>query len=298
MIYWVHRLSCLLVRVLPLGVTQWLLETFAPLVAWLWPGHRLRAEQNLARVLGPGAQPERLRHTVRAVFRNYARYMLDLVRLPQTDLGRYDREVVAHGLEHFEAAVQSGRGVVLATGHIGNWDLPAAWLAARGYRVNVPVERLQPERWNEQVQALRRAAGLRPIPMENVRSMVRALRRKEILGVLVDRPLTSGGVCVEFFGAPTRVPAGAARLALNTGAVLLAAAAVRDQGRPTIYVSPPLSVTSSGDPDRDAQALTQQIMAWLEAIIRRYPDQWYMFREMWPGRAEAIAKAAASSYAV
>lgn len=281
--YWMHRLSSLAVQLVPTPVICLCLDLLAPWVAWLWPGQRLRAERNLRRVLGHDAHPALVRRTVRNVFRNYARYMLDLLRLPQADLAHFQREVAVHGGEHFEQATRANRGIILATGHIGNWDRPAVWLAGQGYRVNVPVETLKPERWNEQVQSLRRAAGLNAIPIESgVRRMVQALKNAEILGVVVDRPLAEGGVAVEFFGAITRVPTGIAKLALRTGATLLAAAEVRDGGRPTIYVSPPIAMPSTGDEQRDVQALTQEVMSWLEALIRRYPDQWYMFRDMWP----------------
>jgi KDO2-lipid IV(A) lauroyltransferase len=217
------------------------------------------------------------------VFRNYARYMLDLVRLPRVGVGQFTREVVVHGWEYFQQARQAGRGVVLATGHIGNWDEPGAWLAAQGIPVSVPVERLMPERWNQQVQGIRRAAGLDPIPMESgVRRMFQVLKQNQVLGVLVDRPLVSGGVPVRFFDATTRVPAGAAKLALKTGATLLAAAAVRVHGRPTVFISPPLTATQANGNDSDVQAVMQRVMEWLEALIRQYPDQWYMFRDMWP----------------
>ncbi|MBI4494800.1 MAG: lysophospholipid acyltransferase family protein [Chloroflexi bacterium] len=299
MIYWVHLVCSFLVRVLPPGQVCTLLDLCAPLVAWLWPAHRRRAERNLERVLGPDADRLLVRKTVHNVFRNYARYMLDLVRLPYTDLRQFEREAVVHGREHFDQAMAAGRGVVLASGHIGSWDLAAAWLAAQGHRVNVPVETLKPERWNEQVQKLRRAAGLNAIPMERgVRQMLRVLRKNEILGLLVDRPLAQEGIPVLFFGAATHVPAGAAKLALKTGATLLATAAVREAGRPTIFVSPPLRVDSSGDEARDAQALTQQLMAWLEALIRRYPDQWYMFRDMWPAGEQLVAESTAPGPAV
>ena len=124
---------------------------------------------------------------------------------------------------------------------------------------------------------------MRAIPLEGgVRQMLGALRQNEILAVLIDRPLVNEGVPVRFFDAPTRVPGGAATLALRAGANVVAAAAIRTKDGFVAHVSPLIEVEPSGDPERDVQAITQGIMNWLEALIRRHPDQWFMFRNMWP----------------
>ncbi|MDQ3811670.1 MAG: lysophospholipid acyltransferase family protein, partial [Chloroflexota bacterium] len=189
------------------------------------------------------------------------------------------------GWEHVEAAFSQGKGVVFATGHIGNWDLAGAAFAASGRPVSAIVETLRPARWNERVQRTRAAAGVRAIPIESgVREMLSALRKREGLAVLVDRPLTSQGVPVTFFGRTTRVPAGAATLALRTGSPVVPAALVRDpeRGGYLAHIGPPI-VGGGADAAADVQMVMQRIMSWLEGVIRSYPDQWFMFRQMWPG---------------
>jgi KDO2-lipid IV(A) lauroyltransferase len=156
-------------------------------------------------------------------------------------------------------------------------------LASRGYPVNVIHDTLTPKRWNDRVQGIRELIGLRLIPVETgVREMLRALRRNEILAILIDRPMEHEGVPVHFFGADTRVPGGAATLALRAGAPVVCAAIMRKGDRFEAQVSPMIAIQPSGDAQRDVQALTQKIMSWLEAGIRSNPDQWYMFRNMWP----------------
>jgi KDO2-lipid IV(A) lauroyltransferase len=130
---------------------------------------------------------------------------------------------------------------------------------------------------------------MRVIPAESsAREILRVLRRNEVLAFLVDRPthLESAGVPVRFFGAWTRVPSGAATLALRTGASLIAACVVRAGRGYEVHISAPVEVERTGNLQADIQALTQQVMAALEAFIRQYPDQWFMFRPMWPA-AEA-----------
>jgi KDO2-lipid IV(A) lauroyltransferase len=240
----------------------------------------------MERVLGPQSDPREVKRQVRNVFRNYAKYLVDLLLLPRTRREDVERAFKAFGLEHIEEGLTGGRGLVLVTAHIGNWDMAGAFLAARGYPVNVIVETLHPPRWNDLVQRIRVLTGMRAIPVENgIRQMLGALRKNEILAVLIDRPLEREGVPVSFFGAATRVPAGAATLAIRAGSKLVVAATLRTPDGFEAHVSPVLEADLSGDADQDIQALTQRVMSWLEVLIRRHPDQWFMFRNMWPEAA-------------
>src|SRR5260370_42229475 len=165
--------------------------------------------------------------------------------------------------------------------------MAGAAFAAGGRPVSAIVETLKPARWNERVQRTRIAAGVKAIPIEHgLRDMIATLRKQEGLAVLVDRPLESDGVPVTFFGRLTRVPGGAATLALRTGSPVVPAALVRDpRGNGYLaHIGPPI-VGQKGD---DASAVMQGIMSWLEGIIRRYPDQWFMFRQMWPSSPDFL----------
>jgi lauroyl/myristoyl acyltransferase len=282
MVYWSHVAGTFLMRFVPLALAYRLVAWTTPLALLVFArGHAQRATDNMRQVLGPQADPREARRLTHAAFANYARYMVDLVRLPHLAPRDLNRCVRIDGWEHVEAAYTYGRGVVFATGHIGNWDMAGAAFAARGHPVSALVETLKPERWNERVQRTRIAAGVKAIPIETgVRDMLAALRKREGLAVLVDRPLDEDGVPVTFFGRPTRVPGGAATLALRTGSPVVPAVLVRaPDGRGYLaHIGPPI-VGARGD---DPSVVMQRIMSWLEGIIRRYPDQWFMFRQMWP----------------
>ncbi len=290
MIYWAHIVGSFLLKFVPPQVGYQLANLFGPLIGWCWPRHYRRARHNMAQILGPAADPREISRRVRDVFRNYGKYMIDLLWLPRAEPRELEGNFQIVGLQHIDEAMRRGNGLVLITAHMGNWDVAGAVLAAKGYPVNVIVETLEPRRWNERVQEIRERVGMNAIPLEHgARDMFNALRSNQILGVLIDRPLDRDGVAVRFFDAVTRVPEGAARLALRTGAGVVAAGIVR-QGRSFVaHVSPLIEVDPSGDRVRDAQELTQRAMDWLEDVIRQHPDQWFMFRDMWPRQAEAIA---------
>lgn len=286
MIYWLHLAGSALAGIIPRRLAYRLVYLVAPLTRPFYRPHYRNAYLNMRRVLGPAAAPREVRCQVGQVFRNYGLYLWDVLRLPRMNLAELQRDVEIRGVEHLDEATASGKGLVLVTGHIGNWDLAGAALAARGYPVNVIVETLEPPRWNEAVQAIRERIGMRAIPLESgPRDMIRALRAKEILGVLIDRPLTEEGVPVRFFGGLTRVPGGAATLALRTGANVITAVVVRSGDRFVAHVDPMLRPEATGDLGRDVETLTQRIMDRLEHWIRSYPDQWFMFRNMWPAAA-------------
>jgi KDO2-lipid IV(A) lauroyltransferase len=284
--YWVHLISSGLLRFIPVRAAYAVVDLFAPIVSRLWGSQYRYALANMHRVLGPRPDPLEVRRQVRNVFRNYARYMVDLLSLPRTAADEVERRFAVQGLENLEHCLDRGRGVVMVTAHIGNWDMAGVFLASRGYPVNVIHDTLHPKRWNDRVQGIRALIGLRLIPVESgVRQMLRALRQNEILAILIDRPMDDAGVPVHFFGAETRVPGGAATLALRAGAPVVCAVALRTRDGFEALVSPIIEIQPSGDPRQDVQDLTQRVMSWLEALIRQHPDQWYMFRNMWPGAA-------------
>jgi len=286
LIYWIHVAATFAMRFIPVRLAYNLVGWATPLALRVFArGYVARATRNMQQVLGPNSDPGEATRLTRAAFANYARYMVDLVRMPLMNQRELRDSIRIDGWEHVEAAFNIGKGVVFATGHIGNWDLAGAAFAASGRPVSALVETLQPARWNARVQRTRVAAGVKAIPIESgVREMLSALRKREGLAVLVDRPLTSEGVPVTFFGRTTRVPGGAATLALRTGSPVVPAALVRNpHGTGYLaHIGPPI-VGAGGDAAAEVQQVMQRIMSWLEGIIRAYPDQWFMFRQMWPG---------------
>ncbi len=288
MIYWLHLLGRRVTGRLPLGISYGLAAVGGWIAFWCWPAKRRHTVANFRVVVGPGGAPFAASRLARGAFRNYAKYLVDMMRLSGWQMKEVERRLVVHGIENVEAALARGQGLIFVGGHLGNSDLGGAILAGRGYAVHVIAETLHPPRWNALVQETRRLTGMQVIPTEmGLRDVVRALRRNEVLAFLVDRPIhgEGDGVPVEFFGAVTQVPGGAATLALRTGASLVAACVVRARHGYVVHIGPPQAGERTGDLPTDVQRLTQDLMASLEGFIRQYPDQWFMFRPMWPAAA-------------
>lgn len=258
---------------------------------YLWPRGRRAMLRNYSRVLR-GQPRSRIRRTARASLVNYCRYLADFVRFPS--LSPQQLLARCHGEGSFAAldrALERGKGAIIVCMHFGNWDLGAGAAAARGYPVAVVAETFRDPRLDEMVVGARRRLGMTVIPMEKAGpSLVRTLHRNGLLALLIDRPIPGDGVPVQFFGETIEVPAGPARLALRSGAKVVPAAFVRR--RPSSDEVETLAdfgieVERTGDTGHDIRALTQAIVSSHERFIRQHPEQWYMFREMWPAAAAA-----------
>jgi KDO2-lipid IV(A) lauroyltransferase len=213
--------------------------------------------------------------------------MLDFLRLPSLSAGEVEQGLTVEGWEHLEAALARGRGVIFAAVHFGSWDRAAALLGPRGYRAHVLVDTFPLPALDAAIQRTRAVHGLGLIPAEGgaaLRGVYEALRRNEIVILLVDRPQREKGTPVTFFGRRTWLPSGAAMLARRTGAALLHAYLVRRPDPRTFLtvIEPPIAVTTTADRQADEQAITQALVERFERLIQRHPEQWYMFRPMWP----------------
>ncbi len=281
--YWILVCGSAIARTLPLRLSYALAARIGDLVFYTWHEKRQAALANMRRVLGPEASDETVWRTARQSYRNYLCYAVDFLRFPGLDREAIRRAVTLEGRENLDRALASGKGVVFVGMHFGHFDWGAAVLAIVGYPVNAVVDTFQPPKLNQLIQRQRVEKGVKVIPIEVAgRAVLRALRQNEILGLLVDRPLPGEGVRVNFFGAPIEVPAGAAALALKTGAAIIPGYIARLAGDAFHgVILPGIEAKPSGDLARDVAAITQQFMNALEDGIRRHPEQWYMFRRMW-----------------
>ncbi len=255
---------------------------------WLAPAKRRNTVRNMAIVLGDGGDDggyggRRAKAAARASARNYGRYVTDFFNLPNVPLAEIVRHARVEGWEHLDRALEAGKGVIFAGGHVGLWDYAPAVIADRyPGRIYVVAEPFTSPQVEALIQGQRAAQGSTVIPMTNVRAMARALKGNNIVVLLVDRPVAGDGVTVDFFGRPTTVPAGAATLAALTGAAILPGYfRRRPDGDFEGGVLPPIVAHKTGDRAADVQRTTQDVFAALERIIRRGPAHWYMFRDMW-----------------
>jgi lauroyl/myristoyl acyltransferase len=248
-----------------------------------------RRRENLRANLRPilGAVGEReLDAAVRRGFASYARYFFEAFRLERVPPAELRERFRLEGREHLDRALAAGRGAVLATPHLGNWESGGAWLALEGYRAVAVAERLRPEELFERFRRYREALGLEIIPLDDgpaaLRRVASALRDGKVAALVADRDLTGRGLPVTMFGRPARLPGGPAALALRTGAALLPCAVYQEpRGRWRGVIRPPVEVPTGGDQRADALELTRRMARELEQLVAAAPDQWHVLVPFW-----------------
>lgn len=237
---------------------------------------REQVERNLARLLG--APPSDA--TVEQAYVSYARYWLDAFRLHRMDVEQVTRQATSVGLHHVDRMRDSGEGGILATAHLGSWDVGALWSSHRRWGMVVVAEVVEPRRLFERFVDLRVAAGLDVIPLVRGGPMLDELERSVARGglatLLADRDLTRRGPIVEFFGEPCRLPAGTAALARRTGRAVATGAFLTSGDRYHGVVLDPVDVTTL-----DVYEGTQVIAHRLEELIALEPTQWHVFVPNW-----------------
>lgn len=282
--YWAWRTVSAAVGRIPIRASYGLATVAGTAGYYLWPRGRRAMHANYLQVL-PGAARKEVRRVARASMVNYCKYLADFVRFPR--LGHEAALTLVDGgteFESLERALEDGRGAVIVCMHFGNWDLGAAVTAARGYRPTVVAETFADPRLDAMVLGARERLGMRVVKMEKAgASLLRALKQNGLVALLIDQPRDGDGVKVRFFGGEIAVPAGPARIALRSGARVIPTGFARvEPGKPNVVTLCDFGVElpHSGNRERDIQELTQAIVASHEEFIRRYPDQWYMFRRM------------------
>jgi lauroyl/myristoyl acyltransferase len=240
-----------------------------------------RLEANLSRVLGPVPEA-RLRAVSRDGMRSYMRYWCDAFRLPGWDRARIDTFEVRH-LERLAEPIRSGRGVVLALPHMGNWDHAGAWVSQNLTPIHSVAEKLEPAQLYDAFLSYRQGLGMTIDGLGDpgvFDRLAQTCRSGGAVALLADRDLSAKGIEVEFFGEATRFPAGPAALAVDTGSALLPAHLFWD-GHNVADIQPEVVPPHTGDRAERIAAATQSVAASLEVGIRRHPQDWHMLQRLW-----------------
>jgi KDO2-lipid IV(A) lauroyltransferase len=244
--------------------------------------------KNLRRVVGPAMSELRMDALVGAALRSYARYWRETFRLEAMDhaavAASFDRNQT--GAEYIDAGLAAGNGVIFALPHSGNWDAAGLWLVQRNGPFTTVAERLKPESVFDRFVAYRQSIGMEVLALSGgdrsaMSVLTERLRGNGMICLLADRDLSRGGIEVDFFGEPARMPAGPALLAATTGAALHVAhpfyVGDSDWG---VTFSPRIELPGGRLRDQ-VSAGTQQMADLFAAGIASKPEDWHMLQRLW-----------------
>jgi lauroyl/myristoyl acyltransferase len=286
-----YRLGWKVVCRVPEPWARWAFDEVAD-IAWRRQGPKVQVlEANLRRVLAykegsSDVDGKELRTLSRAALRSYARYWLEVFRLPVIPVDR-----IVSGM-HFRgpgeatlfAHLKAGRGVVIALPHMGNFEQAGAWVIARGAgKFTTVQERLKPESVYESFVRFRQTLGFEVLPLTGGGSpfgtLAQRLRAGGLVCLVSDRDLKESGVEVDFFGEKARIAATAA-LAVHTGAALMPTATwfEGDDWGACIYEEIP--VPSAGTRAEKVAVMSQQLAHVFEEAIAEHPQDWHMLQRV------------------
>jgi len=271
-----YKIGYSLGKWLPRGVLFRIADLLADATHWrnAEPARNLRANLRSA---FPRWTEREVEELSKRVFRNFARNLVDYGRFHTITDEALDRLLpsVQH-LHILEESFAKGRGVILVTGHIGNWELGAMFFGRHGFKINVVTIPEGSERIDSIRGAYRTRQNIRTIVVDgspfSSLEIVAALRRGEIVAMLVDRWEGTDGIPAKFFGEDRRFPRGPFVLSRATGAPVIPAFIVRDGNIYRGVVDPPVFME---EPEDEPGA--RRVSESLERMIRTYPDQWYNF---------------------
>jgi KDO2-lipid IV(A) lauroyltransferase len=265
----------------PRGAAVRLARAFTVLLDRALPRLRRTAMRNLSFAM-PALDEAARRRLVDGVFRSIARMLAAFAHFPAMRRDNIGEWIRYEGFEHFERALERGRGVLFATAHLGAWELSAFAHALMATPMHVLVRPLDNPLIDRMVERRRALAGNTVIAKRDfARAILHALRRNQAVGVLIDQNASpENGVFVDFFGVPACAGSGFARLAARSGAAVIPGYALWEEAerRYVLRFYPPVEMT--GDAEED----TRRLHARLEAVIRAYPDQWLWIHRRWKTR--------------
>ena len=214
--------------------------------------------------------------------RSYMRYWCDTFRFPDWSPQRV-RETVTVTNEHLLIdAIEAKTGVIVSLPHAGNWDHAGAYFCAKGINLVTVAERLKPEKLFLKFLEYRQAMGMEVLPLDGrvLGTLAQRLRQGALVALVADRDLSRTGIDVDFFGGPSRMPAGPALLALKTNAPLITAfVSYTDSG---IHIDfKQIILPSAGSEAEKVSEIVQMTAKHFEEGISEHPEDWHMLQRIW-----------------
>ncbi|HEX9563547.1 MAG TPA: lysophospholipid acyltransferase family protein [Gemmatimonadaceae bacterium] len=282
-VYAIGRGILALAAVVPFGAARWMGRWLGRLGRWPFGIRRRVVERQIAGAF-PGADQATVRRIARESYGNLGEVMIETARLP--GLGRRGVLDLFEGEDGFEsivAAHQAGRGIILITGHFGNWELAGAYVAARGIPIEAVVRRLNNPLFDRYVTRTREKAGMRVVrDRDAVRRTPRAFREGHAVAFVADQGVLGlASTFVPFFGRPAKTPRGPAVFAMRTRVPTLFVAAVRQPSGRFRCVVTPVEIPDTGDREADVDMVVARFTSILESWVRRYPGQYFWHHKRW-----------------
>lgn len=239
-------------------------------------------DANLASAFPELSSAERTQ-IARGVYRHFGRMTVDSLLLSSKGPGAV-MPFVDGGevLQLLDRALALGRGALVLTGHIGNWELAGAYVAARGYPVSAVVKPPSNPYIAARADRVRRRLGIETIPLPEARVRIPGeLARNRVVALVADQGAARSNIWSPFFGRPTRTPVGPGLFAARTGSPVVFGAMIATGGGRYRLFGEIVTEHSSGDAQTLIQTIADDFRRRLETLVRQYPDQYLWTHRLW-----------------
>ena len=249
----------------------------------LYKKSRQNVENNLSYVFADKTGRQEKERMIYETFQSFALFMYEFMIMRKINQKTYKRFVNPVGFENVERALKKGKGVIIITGHLGNWEWGAALLTYLNCKAMVIATKFKNEFVTKLYYNKRKHQGLEVIFLEEaVRKILKKLKSNGIVAIVGDRDYTNQGIEVPFFGKKTKFPTGALLLGLRTGAPVIPCFAIRrGMCRYDVIFKSPLVMKSKGYKENELKKDLMQWVRMLEKFVKEYPEQWYRFEPFW-----------------
>jgi Kdo2-lipid IVA lauroyltransferase/acyltransferase len=285
-LYLLVRVVCFFIYLLPLRVGLKIGQYIGLLAFRVLKKTRETALRNLDIAFGDRKSLKEKKLTVQKIFENLGKNFVEVISLPKFNKYNIDKYVICNNMKIAESVVRDGKGAIVLSAHLGNWELLAHYFAIKGFSVNVIARRVRMEYFERFLSGLRKRNKVNVLYRDaSAKEVVTLLKKNEIVGIMPDQDIDSvSGVFVNFFGKPAYTPTGPAVLNLLTGSPVVPCFIVRKGRGHEIMLENPLELDTDGDRLRNIKVNTEKCAKIIEKYIRDFPDQWVWFHERWKTR--------------
>ncbi|MDD3905138.1 MAG: lysophospholipid acyltransferase family protein [Candidatus Omnitrophica bacterium] len=282
-LYILYRIAHFLVNVLPLKASYGLASFLAYIYYLASRRDRMSIIRNMEIISGGITDPEKLKRMARELYLNFAKYLVDFFRSSKIDAEYVKRFAKFEGIHNLDNALKRGKGVILLSAHIGNWELGGFVISMSGYPVSAVALTHPNKKIDDFFKRQRLAGSLTPIEIGmGLKSCYKVLRSNNVLGLLGDRDFTKNGLMLDFFGKKTLFPKGPSVFSYRLGSAVVPTFITRepDDSFRVVFETPMLTDQNKSEEDAVLE-LGKKCASIIESYVRLYPTQWYIFKDMW-----------------
>jgi KDO2-lipid IV(A) lauroyltransferase len=280
---YLYRAGQFLARILPIPVSSVLVSFLCDIHFCFSRTDRQAVENNLKIVFKTDHVPYQ---AVRAVFRNFGKYLLEFFTMTRRLQPAFiESNVHVKNIEYLNEALQKGKGGILASAHVGNWEMGGALLPMLGFPLSVVALAHKDPRVNVLFNAQREAFGAMVIQTDvAIRRVMEHLQKNRFVAILADRDFGTHGIMMDFLGHQTMIPKGAAFFSIKTGAPIIPIFFLRrTDDHFEVNIHPPIEPPHLPDGKITDELVKEYIQKYLTVIedeIRKNPSQWLLFRNL------------------